>query len=587
MPSTADQLAAHALDEVSLFRELAPERRAALVARSTRVQVAAGDWLFRQGDVGDGLYVVLTGRLEVVLERPDRIAVRVLARGSAVGELGLLTGSPRSASVFALRDSELLRVGAGDFAALLYDEPDFTRALMHTLAEQLQESRSIHIDTPPVPSTIAVVGLSPGVPAAALADRLAETLGRWRKVTQLDQASNGGESLAARLDSCEREADQVVLAAPELRPDDEWGSFCLRQADRVLALAGAGRPPAWLGDVPALQRCDIVYCDDVTSTPQWHEPLAARTAHRLYTRPALEPSADRIARRLAGRSVGLVLSGGGARAMSHIGVMDELIAAGVPVDRVAGCSSGAFLGVQIAQGADPDEMRETSWYELVEHYPWNDWTIPMVAPIRGFKLRDMFDRLCGDRTVEELDRQFFTVSSDLVKAELVVHDRGPLKTAVAASMCLPGGPPPVAVDGRLLIDGAIIDNLPVSTMAKFGEGPIIAVDVTARFIPPVRIERGHRPRSRRLRGKVRTWVVGDDIPRPRYRHTMIRAMLLGSQDTTEAAKRHAALVITPETSHLGLTAFKTLDEARELGRVAAREALDASPEFVAQVKADL
>jgi predicted acylesterase/phospholipase RssA len=146
--------------------------------------------------------------------------------------------------------------------------------------------------------------------------------------------------------------------------------------------------------------------------------------------------------------------------------------------------------------------------------------------------------------------------------------------------------PPVAVDGRFLVDGAIFDNLPVGTMAATGEGEIIAVDVTAQFETPVRIERGRRPRSRKLRARVRTIVVGDDVPRPRYRNTMIRSMLLGSRDTTEAAKQYARVAVSPEISHISLTAFKHLDEAREVGRKATEEALATAPDFVASVRAD-
>lgn len=588
MPSTAEPSLATSLDDVPLFGSLPAETRAELASHAAREQVAAGEWLFRQGDHGDSLYVVLTGRLKVVLERPEWLDLRILGRGSAVGELALLTGSPRSASVLALRDSELLRLSREDFMNLLRREVEFSLQLAHVLAEQLQTSRGVAVGATPVPTTIAVVGLQPGLPVGELADQLVTQLGRWRTVAALERADrsrDGSESDAARLDRLERQAAQVVLIGGELRGDDDWSMFCLRQADRVLALAGPGRPPAWLADVERLHGCDLVLCDGV-DTPAWAGPLVPRTTHRLHSGRAFDASAGRIARRLAGRAVGVVLSGGGARASSSIGALDAILAAGIPIDRIAGCSLGSFVAAQFAQGKDPDAIRDCCHYELIENYPWNDWTIPLVAPIRGHKLRDMYERVFGDQTIEELELPFFCVSSDLVAAELVVHERGPLGVSVAASMCLPGAAPPVAYEGRLLVDGAIFDNLPVDTMAATGEGDIIAVDVTAQFITPTRIERGRRPGSRELRARVRTMVVGDDVPRPRYRHTMIRSMLLGSADTTEAAKRHARVAISPEISHIGLTAFKHLDEARELGRKAAEEALAAAPEFVAAARAD-
>jgi predicted acylesterase/phospholipase RssA len=135
------------------------------------------------------------------------------------------------------------------------------------------------------------------------------------------------------------------------------------------------------------------------------------------------------------------------------------------------------------------------------------------------------------------------------------------------------------MEGRVLVDGGLFDNLPVETMASFGEGPIIAVDVTAQFRAPTGVRRG-RPRARRLRGGVRAAIVGDEQPRPGLRETLFRSVVLGSRDTTEAAKRYADLVITPETSAIGLIAFKELERAREQGRRAARAALESAPDLL-------
>jgi NTE family protein len=278
----------------------------------------------------------------------------------------------------------------------------------------------------------------------------------------------------------------------------------------------------------------------------------------------------------------VVLSGGGARGLSHIGVLEELVAGGIVIDRVGGCSMGSFIGAQFAAGADADAIRDRCYEELVQRNPWSDYTIPVVAAIRGHKLRDMFDRVFGSAQIQDLERPYFCVSADLATSELVAHDRGPVSHAVAASMCIPGSAPPVVMDGRMLVDGGLFDNLPVETMASFGEGPIIAVDVTAQFSPPTHGS-GGRPRSRRLRARVRTAIVGDDAPRPGLRETMTRSIVLGSRDTAEAAKRYADFVINPETSAIGLLAFKELDSARELGRRAAREALESAPDSVRDI----
>jgi NTE family protein len=589
MPPHTRAVSADPLGDVPIFATLTDDMRAQLAEQATTLQLKAGDWLFEAGDPGDSLYVVLSGRLEVVMEDPEPTVIRVLGRGDAFGELALLTGSPRSASVRARRDTELLMLVRDDFARLLDHEPGFTRALTTWLGHQLRQSRGLGIETPPVPATIALVPLQLGLPARKLADHLVRELGRWRSVAWLERpgVDNGDEQEttdAARLDRAERSSGQVVLLADEPDAAGQWTEFCLRQADRVVALVGSeGIPPR--SEIPALLGGDVVYCGGSRrniDTAAWHDAIGPRATHLLPSGSGFDAAARRIARRLAGKSVGVVLSGGGARGLSHIGVLEELVAAGIVIDRVGGCSMGSFIGAQFAAGVDPDAIRDRCYEELVQRNPWSDYTIPVVAAIRGHKLRDMFDRVFGSTQIQDLERPYFCVSADLANSELVAHDRGPVSPAVAASMCIPGSAPPVVMDGRMLVDGGLFDNLPVETMASFGEGPIIAVDVTAQFRAPTR-QSGGRPRSRRLRARVRTAIVGDDAPRPGLRETMTRSIVLGSRDTAEAAKRYADFVINPETSAIGLLAFKELDSARELGRQAAREALESAPDSVRDI----
>src|SRR5579864_4987940 len=109
MLSQSQVVIGDALRQVAVFASLSDAMRQRLVIRATPVRVRAGEWLFRSGDVGDSLYVVLSGRLEVVRESPGPAVLRALGRGQAFGELSLLTGGPRAASVRARRDSELLK----------------------------------------------------------------------------------------------------------------------------------------------------------------------------------------------------------------------------------------------------------------------------------------------------------------------------------------------------------------------------------------------------------------------------------------------------------------------------------------------
>jgi NTE family protein len=142
---------------------------------------------------------------------------------------------------------------------------------------------------------------------------------------------------------------------------------------------------------------------------------------------------------------------------------------------------------------------------------------------------------------------------------------------VYASLAIPALFPPMAApDGGVLVDGGVLDNLPVAAMARSGEGPVIASDVTGRVGS---FRRAGRPRLVRLAGRARRALTGTESELPRLGETIVRAVTVGSIDTVAAARQHADLVISPEVDGVGLTDWKRLDAVREMGRRAARAAL--------------
>jgi NTE family protein len=177
----------------------------------------------------------------------------------------------------------------------------------------------------------------------------------------------------------------------------------------------------------------------------------------------------------------------------------------------------------------------------------------------------MLDRTFGMRLIEELPRSFMCGSTELRTGRLEIARHGPLREAIAFSICLPIIAPPRIRGREMFIDGSLVDNLPVKAMANMAEGPIIAVDVKAAF---------ERSNNRRAAPRTRD----DRRPRPpSLGETLTRVLLLGSENTSEAARRHADLVIRPRAEGVGLLEFHQLDTARDAGRAAARMALERAP----------
>ncbi len=235
------------------------------------------------------------------------------------------------------------------------------------------------------------------------------------------------------------------------------------------------------------------------------------------------------------------------------------------IDRVAGVSMGAYVGALFAMGLDVDEIDARCFDEWVQRRPLGDYTIPRHALIRGDRMESMLRRTFGAVAIEELPRSYMCGYAELRSGKLVLGRSGPLWERVGFSICPPIIAPP-AVRGRdLFIDGSLVDNLPVSAMADLSEGPVIAVDVKGAI--------AHDPDGGPSEAESSPNGVVQPSP-PSLGETLTRVLLLGSANTSEAARRHADLVITPRPEGVGLLEFHQLDAAREAGRVAARQALE-------------
>jgi NTE family protein len=525
------------------FAHVSESAVAELAADARERRLDAREWLFRKGDPADACFVVASGRLQVVLETDgEERVVRVLGPGAALGELALLTGAPRSASVRALRDTRLVEIDAERFAARLEHDPAFAAALARELARQLQASGGL--DEPD--ARVAVVAVV-GDDTAEFAAELVRALGGYGSVEQLDGGRLDRDGFAAAVDQAEEGHDYVVLV--DSGADDSWSRFCRRQADRVVVVTRSG------GARDAMPGCELVLLDvpEVEIAPLL-DAVSPRAHHVVSDGAGFSAGVARVARRLTGRSLGVVLSGGGARGFAHIGALGALADAGFVIDRFGGCSMGSLIAALSAGGAGAEDIADRCREELVRRSPFNDYTLPRVALIRSRKAAAMLERLFGSTLVEELERPLFTVSADLVSSRLVVHRRGSVVHAVGASMSIPGLAPPMRRLGGLLVDGGVLNNLPVDHMAETGEGPIVAIDVIRRLDAP---------------------VEGDETAMPSITETLARATVLGSVERAERNRDLARLLIAPDVQDVALREWSALDRAVEAGREAAEHAFEA------------
>ncbi|MDP4604302.1 MAG: patatin-like phospholipase domain-containing protein [Solirubrobacteraceae bacterium] len=556
-----------------LFTHLPPATNELVRERLTEMTIDSGEWLMRKGDPADALYIVDAGRLEVVLGEQEGVApeddsqlrvLRVLGRGATVGELALVTGDPRSASVRASRDSSLLRLSYEDFNNLIDAEPAFARALASALGRQLQVSGGFPEDAPQN-KTLTIVPLVEGMNSDVIAEAVVAAFDPRDDVALLgrDTAESGDAvEWGRQLDELEQRHDRVVLVSQHT--NSAWRRFCVRQADRLVCLAPPQRPPDER-TMPRLRGCDLVLLGEdhpASIANMWIDRLRPRARHRVRAGANRNADLGRLARRLTGTSLGLVLGGGGARGLAHLGVLEVLEENGIVVDRVGGTSMGGIVASTFAyqlSAADRRRAVKSFFAPRVRHrYQMPPRSAVAKVEVALETMRGVF----GDQQIETLPVDLFTIAADLVAAEMVVQRRGSVAEAAMSTARIPAILPPGRSSGRLLVDGGLIRNLPVDVMADMDEGPVIAIEVGGRFEPPTD-EDGHPSL-------------------PALGETLMRSVMLGSAAAGSRVTSRAELLLEPSVSSLKMLAFGEIDKGVAIGRSEATEHLDEIRALVAR-----
>src|SRR5690349_6763327 len=506
-----------------------------LLAEANWFALPGGTLLERDGENNAALFLVVTGSLGVFVSDPQgqRQMVAHIPAGETVGEMSLIAGSSNhAAQLVALRDTELLRISPDGFEALIARHPRVMMNLMQMLVKRLKDANRGR-SPKSQPKTFAIVPLHEGLSEVPIAQRLTSALaGMGRRAAVLDASAS--DQTAEWFNTFEQSHDIVFYRGDA--PDSPWTHLCLRQADRIFLLARANHPlPLAPLDLPAFkERASgapellLLHPDGASAVlPEHFSVRGGLFSNHHHLRAGHQADVARVARFIAGRAVGLVLAGGGARGFAHIGIIKALKEAGVPFDQLGGTSMGAIIAAGIAREWSLEEMRDRMRAVFVDDNPLSDFTLPLIALVKGKKvsarLREHFDEVC----IEELPLPFFAVSSNLTTGRIHIHRDGKLWRALRASVALPGILPPVTHHGHLLVDGGVMNNLPVDVMREQagGAGPIIACDITGEVDLRARDSRyGERPWwwliGQRMRGNpsivsilMRSGTVGSEAQR--------------------------------------------------------------------------
>lgn len=585
--------------------DIPPEAIDFIVRHVEWVELGAGRTLMQEGEAGDSAYLIVGGRLRAYRRDPDSGSpqlLREMSRGEVVGEMSLYTGEPRSASVVAVRDSVLARLGREAFHQLLAASPEASIALTRRLVQRLRSlGQGVHVSRP---VALALVPVSEGADAAGLARALADAFAPGRRVLRVDAAAvdaaladpgiatrDGDEAerrIALWLDQQEAAHDHVLLVADG--GPSAWTRRCVRRCDERLLVADAGAPPqlhaneqAFLvgegaAGTEAAETLVLLHPADAArprGTRAWLERRPLRG--HVHVRPALARDVARLARLVSGTAIGLVLAGGGARGFAHLGIWRALEAQGIEFDWVGGTSMGSVMAALVAADQGSARGIEVARRAFAVN-PTGDFNwLPMLSLIKGRRLEQVVEsaivELCGpDAGAEDLWKNYFCVASNYSRARAEVLQRGPLGRMIRASTAIPGALPPVPVDGDLLCDGGTFDNFPVEVMRQMpGVGRVVGVDLGARR--PRRVDDVRAPSS---------WALLLDKLRPRHRRRhrypslvsyLMNVTILVSAANQDRARHRTDLHFNPPVGNVGMLEWRKFDSILRQGEAHAAEVL--------------
>ena len=397
------------------FRQLASDEREQLASTAQLTEWSPGETLVRLGEQPDQAYVLIGGYFDARDGRGESLAL--LRSGDVVGEAHLLLPGPATADVVAITHGTALAVDAAAARAAMMESPAATLDLASLTVERTRRSRLRSLQRP------QVVGVSGS-----------------------DAHREGAQRLVAAL----REVGLEVIEAPS------------QPVDTLVVVGQPGNP------THATRRLQINGSRGALIDDAIHMRISRWQAEDLARLVRLVNGGARIA----------VFSGGGVRAAAHVGILAELRKAGIEFDASIGVSAGGIGALSVGFQIDADAMEQLGHEWASGLRLTRDFGPTGHGFFTGRSLTESCRAQIGDRRLEDAERPCILVAADVGARRQYLWTKGPAWLALRSSASIPGLFPPVRYDGRLLVDGGVIDNLPTTLPHRmFPEPEVFAMDV--------------------------------------------------------------------------------------------------------------
>lgn len=582
----------------NLFGSLSDEEVHDILSPCRSVTLRSGQHACRQGETGESMFVIVSGRVSINIDEPDgsQRVLNHLRPGDHFGEMSLLVGGSRSANVTAVMETELLELTRPDFERSLARVPGFAANLCRSLGEWLRgqiSGRGKH-----EPMQVALV--RGGASAGDLATQIAATvLGEggtirvfsdqsarravpdWR---QIECKGNFGSQLVAQLSAAVAANERTLI---DIDPSRVTARI-LMQHELVLWVvdeeeASRDRSFQKLAELLAAAPTELASRIRIVEAVQAAEslPPAIQLPKSLASLSQVDPpqriqfhgeagdasfvprDLARLVRTMRGIQIGLALGGGGARGIAHLGVLEVLEREGIYFDRVAGTSAGAIVATAYAAGIPLDRVRDVFEKEMTP--PRSIAWLPkapqwyMLSVFRMGLAEAKFRRYLHRYSFDQLLTPAQTVTVDLISGEHRIREAGDVVSAVLQSINHPVFGAPILRDGEALVDGGVLMNLPVTALRQKQVDFSVAVDVSKQLSREFGGNTGNTP-TKKMR-------------RPGYLSTLLRVT---DVELINLARLHGAecdFLLAPDTADFPFDDFTQAEGLVEAGRQAAEAEL--------------
>lgn len=620
---------------IPLFSFLGRAEREAVFELFVEKTFQKGEVICRAGEEGDTFYIVLDGVLEVWAGEGEQHLTGSLGRGDFFGEMALLQGGKRMATVKAARLTRLLSLDKTSFNSLFMKNPKaleyFTRVLCKRLTlvsnRQAVERQTTTIS---VASRAGLRGKS--IVASGLAGVLHEMTGCRVLLVRVQTGASGPSEEQAQLlsdtlsfhpENLEKVSTPAGAGVSSLviatRPDHEADYYGERASNLVsnasthfpFIVFDLGSEPAALLDAvprfsdfhielvnrpgppadgesairrfevinlfnPSSRRVDINQCEpfvlpNSTSLANGDQNFIRANRQSPAGRPIY-----RLASKILGATVGVALGGGAAFGISHLGVLKVLEQNNIPIDLVAGCSQGSIIGVGYAAGIAVRDMIDIAMKlgKRSNFFMAMDFTLTKPGILAGNRIIEIFEPMLGEKnSFQDLVLPCKTVATDIESGERVAIGTGRLADAFRASASVPMVMAPYKIGERALVDGGVADPVPAEVVNQMGADLCIAVNV----VPP--LKKGVENAVSRLYRVMNRFnplsYLGDSQNLPSLFDLIMNSMQVLQYELGNFKAISADVLINPDLSDFTWIEYYRSDELIQRGVEAAERSMPA------------